>query len=133
MRSVIEEGEYSLFYFSGACSHAILKTPKPEDFRVQEEHGGIITGIEPDPVSLEVADAIVALIHPRPLYARIDMVRDQGRPSLMELELVEPSLYLRTNPGAPGRFAAAVDAWVRGARDQNRPLSSNPPSLSSRP
>jgi glutathione synthase/RimK-type ligase-like ATP-grasp enzyme len=131
--AVLEEGERSLVYFGGAFSHALDKVPVAGEFRVQEEHGGIITGIEPDPVSCEAADGIMSLVHPRPLYARIDLVRDRGRPLLMELELVEPSLYLRTNPGAPARFAAAVDAWVRGARGRDRPLSSNPSSLSSRP
>ena len=117
----------------GAFSHALDKVPVAGEFRVQEEHGGIITGIQVDATSLAVADRIVALIYPQPLYARIDLVRDQGRPLLMELELVEPSLYLRTDPGAPARFAAAVDAWVRAARASDRPLSSHPPSVSSRP
>ena len=128
--AVLNEGERSLVYFGGAFSHALDKVPIAGEFRVQEEHGGIITGVEPDSVSREAADAIVALIYPRPLYARVDLVRDQGRPLLMELELVEPSLYLRTNPGAPERFAAAVDAW---AGRPGRPLSPTPPSVSSRP
>jgi glutathione synthase/RimK-type ligase-like ATP-grasp enzyme len=131
--AVLTEGERSLVYVGGAFSHALDKVPIPGEFRVQEEHGGIITGVEPDPVSLAVADAIVALLEPAPLYARVDLVVDERGPVLMELELVEPALYLRTNPGAPARFAAAVDAWVRAARGPDRPLSSNPPSISSRP
>lgn len=44
--SVLDEGEYSLFYFNGAFSHAIVKTPEAGDFRVQEEHGGIIRPVD---------------------------------------------------------------------------------------
>jgi hypothetical protein len=47
MPQVVAEGEYSLFYFGGRYSHAVLKTPRREDFRVQEEHGGVIQAIEP--------------------------------------------------------------------------------------
>lgn len=130
--AILSEGERSLVYFSGAFSHALDKVPVRGEFRVQEEHGGIITGVEADPRSLEVADAIVARLAPTPLYARVDLVRDGDRPLLMELELVEPSLYLRTGAGAPERFAAAVDAWLRSAAP-GRPLSPIGAPLSSRP
>jgi glutathione synthase/RimK-type ligase-like ATP-grasp enzyme len=129
--AVLSEGERSLVYVGGAFSHALDKVPVTGEFRVQEEHGGIITGVEPDAGSLEVAGAIVATLDPPPLYARVDLVRDRGRPVLMELELVEPSLYLRTSPAAPARFAAAVDAWARAARPGRRPLSRTGPSVSS--
>lgn len=118
--AVLTAGERSLVYFDGAFSHALDKVPIPGEFRVQEEHGGIITHAVPDAESLRVADAIVRLLDPVPLYARVDLVGDGGGPVLMELELVEPSLYLRTDPGAPARFAGAVDAWVR-ARLSSRP------------
>jgi hypothetical protein len=53
-------------------------------------------------------------VTPPPLYARVDLVRNAaGEFEVMELELIEPSLYLRTDPGAPERFARAVDAWFR--------------------
>ena len=52
----------------------------------------------------------MSLVDPRPVYARADFVRDaDDRFLLMELELIEPSLYLRTDDGAAGRFAAAFD------------------------
>jgi hypothetical protein len=40
--SVLSQGEHSLFYFANRYSHAVVKRPKPGDFRVQEEHGGHI-------------------------------------------------------------------------------------------
>ena len=112
MHSVTGEGEYSLFYFSGAYSHAILKTPGPEDFRVQEDHGGIIQPVEPETALRATAARTIAALPETPLYARADFVRDGGeRFVLMELELIEPSLYLRMDSRAPARFARAFDAW----------------------
>ena len=55
MESVINEGEFSLFYFNGDYSHAILKTPKDSDFRVQEEHGGRLAAITPEASLIEHA------------------------------------------------------------------------------
>ncbi len=112
--AVVSEGEYSLFFFGGAYSHSILKTPTPGDFRVQEEHGADIRRVEPGADLVEIASRLLALIEPRPVYARADFVRDAGnRYCLMELELIEPSLYLRMDDAAPGRFARAFDAHVR--------------------
>ena len=115
--SVIEEGEFSLFYFAGAYSHTILKTPKAQDFRVQEEHGGIIQGVEPSVALRAQADAAMKVLWYVPLYARVDFVRlpsdgDHERFAVMELELIEPALYLRMDADAPERFANAVDAWM---------------------
>lgn len=113
MRSVVEEGEYSLFYFNGAYSHAILKTPKPNDFRVQEEHGGDIQPCIATTDLLCASEAVLRLLNEVPLYARTDFARDErGEFCLMELELIEPSLYLRTNAEAPHRFARAIDTFL---------------------
>lgn len=119
MPSVLDEGEYSLIYFSGEYSHAILKTPKPADFRVQEEHGGVIRPASPEPLLRRRADAVMAALAAAahggarpggaPLYARVDLVRTADDDfALMELELIEPSLYLSYDSGAAERFAAAI-------------------------
>jgi len=112
MESVINEGEFSLFYFNGAYSHAILKTPKNNDFRVQEEHGGRLTNISPEPTLLAQAKITLAAIaqkHQLPLYARVDFVRQGDSFALMEAELIEPSLYFNMDPTAAKRFAQAFD------------------------
>lgn len=110
MENVQTEGEYSLFFFNGAYSHAVLKTPKAGDFRVQEEHGADINVAQPSPELLRVAHAVFSHIEPLPVYGRGDWVRGpDGRFLLMELELIEPSLYLSTDSGAAARFAAALD------------------------
>ncbi len=107
------EGEYSLFYFNNRFSHAIRKVPKAHDFRVQEEHGAEITAVSPEPAVIDTADRVLALVTPMPVYARCDLVRGpDGRFLLMELELIEPSMYLRMDADAPEKFAAAFDQYV---------------------
>lgn len=117
--AVTEEGEFSLFYFLGELSHCILKTPKSGDFRVQEEHGGIIRPAVPEPKLLEASRKVMAAIPGAepPLYARTDLVRDsQGDFRVMEVELIEPALYFRMDSGAAARFADAVERlWMRSA------------------
>ena len=112
MENILTEGEYSLFYFGGAFSHAILKVPARGEFRSQEERGAEIRRVEPEaPLRLSGRCALAA-VSPTPLYARIDLVRNaEGAFEVMELELIEPSLYLRMDPAAPGRFARAIDSW----------------------
>ncbi len=112
--SIRTEGELSLFYVGGAFSHAIRKVPKTGDFRVQEEHGADIRAVDPGATLVACADRVLSLVTPTPLYARCDFVRDAaGVHRLMELELIEPSLYLRMDEGAAERFAAAFDRHLR--------------------
>ena len=110
MQHILSEGEYSLFYFNGEYSHAILKSPKANDFRVQEEHGGQLKAIEPEILLVKHADkamASLANIHQLPLYARLDFVRDKHGFALMEAELIEPSLYFNMDRHSAKRFALA--------------------------
>jgi glutathione synthase/RimK-type ligase-like ATP-grasp enzyme len=114
MARILDEGEFSLFFFNGAYSHAILKVPAEGEFRSQEERGADIRSITPEGALKSCGERALATIHPTPLYARIDFVRDEADDyRVMELELIEPSLYLRTDPKAPARFAQAVDDWFR--------------------
>lgn len=114
LNNVATEGEYSLFYFSGDYSHAILKTPKENDFRSQEEHGGNIQSIEAEDALRAAGQRAVESIGETLLYARADFVRsnDNSEFQLMELELIEPALYFRTDPQSALRFARAVDALM---------------------
>ena len=114
--AVVEEGEYSVFAFAGEVSHAILKTPASGDFRVQEEHGGRIRGVEPAPELAAAADrafaAVEAAVGQTLLYARADLVRWAGDWVVMEMELIEPSLYFPFGDGSAARFARALDDLV---------------------
>ncbi len=107
MQSIVEEGEFSLFYFGGCYSHGILKKPGKNDFRVQEEHGGILTSIEPEEALLAQAAQVNQLIQPLPLYSRLDFVRTATGFAIMEVELIEPSLYFNMDETAAARFVQA--------------------------
>jgi hypothetical protein len=112
--AVQTEGEYSLFYFGGEYSHAILKTPRAGDFRSQEEHGADIKPAAADAPLRQATDKVLRVIEHEPVYARADFVRSRaGDYLLMELELNEPSLYFRVDPESAVRFAAALDAAYR--------------------
>jgi glutathione synthase/RimK-type ligase-like ATP-grasp enzyme len=112
--SIQREGEYSLFYFGGRYSHAIQKRPAAGDFRVQEDHGGLIDPHTPDAELKAVAEHVMEAVGRDLLQARIDLVRlEDGSLALMELEGIEPSLYFRTSEDAPRHFADAVEAWLR--------------------
>ncbi|TKB45725.1 ATP-grasp domain-containing protein [Thalassotalea mangrovi] len=109
MESVIDEGEYSCFYFNGQYSHSILKTPKANDFRVQEEHGGRLKLVEPEASLLAHAQQALLQLPSIPMYARLDFVRYRQGFAMMEAELIEPSLYFNMDPHSPQRF---VDCFI---------------------
>jgi len=113
MQGIVQEGEYSLFYFNGDYSHTILKTPKPGDFRVQEEHGGLIVGVQPSDDLLAAGAQVISNSPENLLYARVDLVTDgHGGYYLVELELIEPALFLGTDHAAPERFANAINRYL---------------------
>lgn len=101
-------GEWSLIFFNGEYSHAVRKRPGAGDFRVQQELGGSAEPERPAAALIEQARAVVATIRGPWLYARVDGVEIGGVFTLMELELIEPSLFLGSDPQAPARFAAAI-------------------------
>jgi len=117
MPNILNEGEYSLFFFSGQFSHAVLKTPAASEFRSQEEHGAEIRPILPQERLLLRAGQVMESLKPSPLYARVDLIRDAEDEFLvMELELIEPSMYLRMDAKAPDRFANAIEDWYQAAK-----------------
>ena len=102
--AIVSPGEYSLFYFDHDYSHAILKTPKTEDFRVQEEHGGSLLSVTPTDEMYAVAESTLAALPHRSLYARIDLIETGSGLAVMEVELIEPSLYFNMDDTAAQRF-----------------------------
>ncbi len=109
------EGEWSLIYFDGEFSHATLKRPADGDYRVQDDFGGTSTPADPAPVVRAGADAALAALDSRtpPVYARVDGVVSAGRFLLMELELIEPYLFLPHHPSAATRLAEAVAKRIK--------------------
>lgn len=112
LEQITREGEVSLFYFGGDYSHAIVKRPAQGDFRVQEEHGGRLARIEPQDDLLRAGRNVIDAVGQPLLYARVDLVRHDNRWLLMELELIEPSLYFNMDPSSPERFARAFVHWI---------------------
>jgi glutathione synthase/RimK-type ligase-like ATP-grasp enzyme len=107
--SLETEGETSLIYIEGAFSHAVRKRPAKGDFRVQSIWGGTAAATDPEPRQIEAAESALAQLAEPPLYARADLVTlPAGTPALIELELIEPNLYLTTNRTAAERLANAV-------------------------
>lgn len=111
----ILDGEWSQIFLGGEFSHAVVKRPAAGDFRVQHDFGGTIEARHPG--AALVADAHLALRAAADatgtrveeiLYARVDGVERDGRLVLMELELIEPVLFLAYAPGAARRMAALV-------------------------
>ncbi|MCS7001796.1 MAG: hypothetical protein NZ518_03005 [Dehalococcoidia bacterium] len=114
--SVAVDGETSLVHFDGAFSHAVLKRPAPDDFRVQATYGGVVAHYAPTSAELRVADRALAAVGRRVPYARVDLVPYRGRRAVMELELIEPALFFALAPGSVDRFAALIARQVAAAR-----------------
>jgi glutathione synthase/RimK-type ligase-like ATP-grasp enzyme len=106
---VVSAGEWSLLYLGGSFSHAVIKRAATGDYRVQSEHGGRVEPIEPDRATLDAADkalaAAAAIGHGDLAYARVDGVTCAGRFLVMELELIEPFLFLAGQRQAAERLA----------------------------
>lgn len=113
IENVVMEGEYSLIFFNHQFSHGLLKTPKAGDFRTQEEHGGVLKVIhKPEETMLKLAEQTLSMLSEPCLYARVDMVRCKDGFRLMELELIEPSLYFNLDPAAAYRFADQFEKYI---------------------
>ena len=114
--AITEVGEWSLVFIGGAYSHAVLKRPRSGDFRVQHEHGGYAVPAEPSATTILAAETALAAIGPSLgnegsapcLYARVDGCIVDRTFVLMELELIEPALFLGEGPGAAERLATAL-------------------------
>lgn len=118
LQPLIEEiartGEFSLILFEGEFSHAIVKRPKEGDFRVQPHLGGVALPCMPPPGTIALAQKALAAAPVMPTYARVDIIPDgEGTLKIMELELIEPALYIDLAPDGGDAF---VDSILRAAR-----------------
>ena len=114
LRSVMDEGEYSLMLFDGELSHSIIKRPTAGDYRTQPHLGGTEIACPVPDGALEVARAALGAAPVAAAYARVDLIRlDDGTLGVIELELIEPSLWLQHAPDQGASFAAAIAARAR--------------------
>lgn len=105
---ILEEGEWSFLFYDRQLSHAVLKTAKAGDYRIQHTHGGAFRTMEPPCALLAQAQAILAALPEPPDYARVDAVRRGEKLLLMEVELIEPYFYLSAAPGQAEVFARQI-------------------------
>lgn len=105
---VLTQGEVSLMVMAGRFTHAVRKTPKPGDFRVQVDHGGALHPHTASAAEIEFAERAVAACPRLPIYARVDAVVTPGGCRVMELELIEPELFFRFHPPAAQALADAI-------------------------
>jgi glutathione synthase/RimK-type ligase-like ATP-grasp enzyme len=108
LESVADFGELSLVYFNGVYSHSILKKPQQGDYRVQDAYGGTNAVFEPEIEAQKIGDQVLSYLPDFSLYARVDLVKYQNQWLLMELEAIEPELFLPIAPQASVRFAKAI-------------------------
>ena len=105
---IMTAGETSIIFFGGAFSHAIRKTPKAGDIRIQEEHGGTSAPVDIPAWAVDEAARILSMAPASTAYARIDVVLFEDRMTLMEAELVEPELFFTYCPDRADDLARVV-------------------------
>jgi glutathione synthase/RimK-type ligase-like ATP-grasp enzyme len=110
------EGEWSLFYFAGRFSHAVLKKPVEGEFRIDAMKRDGFRRLDPPAELRRVSEHTLARLPMSPLYARIDGIRSGPDFLVIEVELIEPGLYLSLAPDAADRYVAAVLAALTEAR-----------------
>jgi len=104
----VQEGEWSHIFFNGVHSHTILKKPAAGDFRVQQIYGGTIEPLFPPDAEITHAASYVERFAKDSLYARVDGLMVNGKFMLMELELIEPFLYLSYEENAVENYYRAL-------------------------
>ena len=108
-QQVVEQGEDTLMVFNGSYTHAVRKIAKAGDFRVQDDFGGKVYDYTPTQDQIELAERAIAACAKLPVYGRVDMIRDnQGKLAIMEVELLEPELWLRNHPPSAIPFAEGI-------------------------
>jgi glutathione synthase/RimK-type ligase-like ATP-grasp enzyme len=110
IEEVSRNGELSFTFIDGEYSHATLKTARSGEFRVQTDHGGKTEPCDAPQTLVRAAARAIAALPETPLYARVDAVEQQNALVLMELELIEPNLFLEYRSGVAERLAAAIVA-----------------------
>ncbi|WP_139977592.1 ATP-grasp domain-containing protein [Nocardioides litoris] len=120
VESVRTEGETSVFVIDGRAVSQVVKAPAAGEVRVHEEHGGRSRATDLDPEAAARATETAALVGEllgRPLdYARVDLLRHDGRLHVSEVEATEPGLYLPALPGNGEAFAALVERRLAAVR-----------------
>jgi glutathione synthase/RimK-type ligase-like ATP-grasp enzyme len=109
LKNITLLGEISLIMIGGKYTHSVKKTAKKGDFRVQDDHGGIVEKYQPTKAEIIFAENCLKACTFNPVYARVDLVYDNNNTlSLSELELIEPELWFRNNPNSANLLAEEI-------------------------
>jgi len=109
LNNITTQGEISLILIGGKYTHAVKKIAKKGDFRVQDDHGGRVEKYTPNKEEILFAEDCLKASPYQPIYARIDIVyNNNNKPSLSELELIEPELWFRNYPKAANLLAEDI-------------------------
>lgn len=109
IEEIARSGEFSLMLFDGQFSHSVVKRPKAGDFRVQPHLGGVTLPSMPPAGGIELAKEALAAAPARATYARVDLVPDdEGTLRIMELELIEPALFLDHSDDGGALFVRSI-------------------------
>jgi len=109
-------GEVSLIFFNKKYSHAIRKTPAAHEFRIHHEYGGQRASYTPSKELIQQATDIVNLVEGPLVSCRVDVVETPQGAKLIELEIIDPMLFLALGEGAPDRFAQALVDAIAASR-----------------
>ena len=111
--NIVTKGEYSFVVLNGTYSHAVLKTAKPGDFRVQDDFGGAVHNHEATEEQIHFAENAVKACIEMPMYARVDVIIDNNNKlAISELELIEPELWFRNHPDATTNLAKEIKKLI---------------------
>lgn len=109
IEEIAKTGEFSLMLFDGEFSHCVVKRPKSGDFRVQPHLGGVTLPSKAPPGAERLAQQALAAAPARASYARVDIIPDDdGVLRIMELELIEPALFLDHAPDGGAAFTRSI-------------------------
>ena len=112
-KNILSTGEIAVMIFGGEYSHSVLKKAKKGDFRVQDDFGGSVEKIIPSLEIIELAEKTVKSLKTIPLYARVDIIFDNGsNPVISELELIEPELWFRFKEESAYKLAEIVKDFL---------------------
>ena len=112
-KNILSSGEIAVMLFGGEYSHSVLKKAKKGDFRVQDDFGGSVEKINPSLEIIELAEKTVKSLKTMPLYARVDIIFDNGsNPVISELELIEPELWFRFKEESAYKLAEIVKDFL---------------------
>lgn len=104
----IAEGEWSLIYIGQEFTHAVKKVPARGEFRSQRDFGAKQEAATPQQSAIAHGKRILALLPEPAVYARIDFIMRGDAPVLIELELIEPELFLANHPSAARQLARII-------------------------